>query len=71
MAYPLYNQILDELTTAVLVLDSHRMVVYVNGAAQMLLEISEHRATGRLADELLGIGAPLQAALPDSLVQGG
>ena len=67
MANPLSNQILDELTTAVLLVDDGRKVVYVNVAAQVLLDISAQRAAGRLADELLGISAPLQAALADSV----
>ncbi len=66
MAHPLSDQILDEQTTAVLLVDSGRKVVYLNAAAQVLLDISAQRAMGRLADELLGISAPLQAALTDS-----
>ncbi|GIT54193.1 MAG: hypothetical protein Ct9H300mP16_13530 [Pseudomonadota bacterium] len=66
MAHPLSDQILDEQTTAVLLVDSGPKVVYLNAAAQVLLDISAQRAMGRLADELLGISAPLQAALTDS-----
>jgi len=66
MAHPLSDQILDEQTTAVLLVDSGRKVVYLNAAAQVLLDSSAQRAMGCLADELLGISAPLQAALADS-----
>ena len=66
MAHSLSDQILDEQTTAVLLVNSGRKVVYLNAAAQVLLDSSAQRAMGCLADELLGISAPLQAALADS-----
>ena len=57
------DQILDSLTTAVLLVELDGTVHYVNGAAQMVLATSAERVRGRRTDELLGIGAPLQAAL--------
>ena len=57
------DQILDGLSTAVLLVELDGSAHYVNGAAQILLATSAERVRGRRTDELLGIGAPLQAAL--------
>jgi two-component system nitrogen regulation sensor histidine kinase GlnL len=44
----LYKQLLDNLSTAVLLLDSERCLRYMNPAAEALFEISASRAEGQL-----------------------
>src|SRR5690606_6528807 len=46
------RQILDNLTTAVLLLDADLQVNYMNPAAEMLLEVSGQRVTGQRLDSL-------------------
>jgi len=46
------RQILDNLTTAVLLLDANLQVSYMNPAAEMLLEVSGQRVTGQRLDSL-------------------
>ncbi|WP_315980847.1 PAS domain S-box protein [Aliamphritea spongicola] len=43
MATKLYKQLLDNLTTAVMLIDDRFSLVYMNPAAEMLLEASERR----------------------------
>ncbi len=43
---PFYKQLLDNLSTAVLMLDSDRCLLYLNPAAEMLFEISAKRIQG-------------------------
>lgn len=43
MATKLYRQLLDNLTTAVMLIDDRLALVYMNPAAEMLLEASERR----------------------------
>ena len=57
------DEVLDGLTTAILLVEIDGTVNYVNSAAQTVLATSAERVRGRRAHELLGIGAPLQAAL--------
>ena len=60
---PPADEILDGLATAILLVEIDGTVNYVNSAAQTVLATSAERVRGRRAHELLGIGAPLQAAL--------
>ena len=60
---PPTDDILEGLTTAVLLVEIDGSVNYVNSAAQTVLATSAERIRGRRAHDLLGIGAPLQAAL--------
>lgn len=50
---PLQAELLKHLTTAVLVLDDNLDVVYMNHAAEILLECSDQRATGQSLVSLL------------------
>jgi two-component system nitrogen regulation sensor histidine kinase GlnL len=61
-----HRQLLDNLSTAVLVLDSDLRVCFISPAAQALLELSESRSRGTRLEELL----PGQAQLVDSLAVG-
>ena len=60
---PSSAELLNGLATAVLLLDNHRRVHYLNSAAEGLLNISANRAVGQLAEDLLGMGAVLQGAV--------
>ena len=56
------DEVLDGLTTAILLVEIDGTVNYVNSAAQTVLATSAERVRGRRAHDLLEIGAPLQAA---------
>jgi two-component system nitrogen regulation sensor histidine kinase GlnL len=58
-----HRQLIDNLSTAVLVLDNDLRVCFISPAAQALLELSESRSCGTCLQELL----PGQAQLFDSL----
>jgi len=62
-ASPPADEILDSLTTTILLVELDGTVHYVNGAAEAVLATSAERVRGRRAHDLLGIGAPLQVAL--------
>ena len=47
-----YRQLLDNINTALMLVDTGLRVTYVNSAAQVLLELSESRSVGALISEL-------------------
>ena len=58
-----YLQVLEALTTAVLVVDADKRVSFMNPAAETLLATSIQRGVGREVGELVPLGITLQAAL--------
>jgi two-component system nitrogen regulation sensor histidine kinase GlnL len=58
-----YKQLLENLSTSVLVLDADLRVIFISPAAQALLELSASRSCGSRLDELL----PQHPLLPDPL----
>ena len=57
-ASPPADEVLDGLTTTILLVELDGTVHYVNGAAQTVLATSAERVRGKRAHDLLGIGAP-------------
>jgi two-component system nitrogen regulation sensor histidine kinase GlnL len=57
------EQMLDAMATAVVVLDSKTEVLYVNAAAEVLLDTSRRRATGRNLGDFLPISDAVLSAL--------
>ncbi|WP_018233067.1 nitrogen regulation protein NR(II) [Thioalkalivibrio thiocyanodenitrificans] len=72
MSQPLipYPYLLENLTTAVLVLDEQLRLSYMNPAAEMLFEISLGRVTGQPVDALVRNDSRLHASLAHSLRTG-
>ena len=65
-----HRQLLDNLTTALLLVGQDLRVSYINASAQVLLELSETRSVGACIDQLFPhqdqLMAELKAALRDS-----
>ncbi len=53
IAGPLQTQLLDQLSTAVLILDAQLQLSHINASAELLLGLSSNRHVGRALDELL------------------
>jgi two-component system, NtrC family, nitrogen regulation sensor histidine kinase GlnL len=72
MSQPLipYPYLLENLTTAVLVLDDRLRLSYMNPAAEMLFEISIKRVAGQPVDALVRDDSRLHASLAHSLRTG-
>lgn len=64
------RQILDNLTTAVLLLDDGLQVNYMNPAAEMLLEVSGQRVTGQRLDNLFSDSMESLQSLHNTVANG-
>ena len=61
----LHRLLLDNLTTATLLLDDNLRLVYMNPAAEMLLAVSGQRSHGQFISELFTESAEAQTDAPD------
>lgn len=61
---------LDLLSSSVILLDAHRVLHYLNSAAENLLAVSCKRAAGRRLDDLVDCPPALHDALRNALTQG-
>ena len=64
------SDLLDALTTAVLIIDAVGAVHFLNNAAQSLLAVGRAQAKGRLLAELVRDAGPLEAVIQRALQQG-
>ena len=64
------SDLLDALTTAVLIVDAVGAVHFLNNAAQSLLAVGRAQAKGRLLAELVRDAGPLEAVIHRALQQG-
>jgi two-component system, NtrC family, nitrogen regulation sensor histidine kinase GlnL len=67
---PMPPDLLDALTTAVLIVDARGAIHFLNNAAQSLLAVGRAQARGRLLAELVRDAAPLEAVIHRALQQG-
>ncbi len=67
---PFPPDLLDALTTAVLIVDARGVVHFLNNAAQSLLAVGRAQARGRMLAELVRDAGPLEAVIQRALQQG-
>src|SRR5690606_10388409 len=67
---PFLRQILDNLTTAVLLLDDRLHASYMNPAAEMLLEVSGQRVIGQRLDNLFSDSVESLQSLRNTVING-
>lgn len=63
----LQKRILDSLTTAVLLIDKHLLITYLNPAAEILFETSEKRICGQAVSNIFFENKETEAELIDAL----
>ena len=69
-APPFGERALEWLATAVLLQDAARRIVYANGAAENLFELSRRTFAGRTVSELFGACPALEAAIDKAIATG-